>query len=995
MKNTKRILAFILAIMVAASCLVMTVSAEETTAQTTNSGTFSDVAEEAIYSVAVKTFNKMGIINGYPDGTFGPEKNVTRAEFTAMLMRTLNMGGMGASTAANLPFTDVDDNDSSINWAISDINTAYAKGIINGYEDGTFRPNANVSYEEALKMIVCTLGYINIPNDGATWYNGYLAQANKLEITKHASSLGQVETPAIRACIAQLLYDSLEVPIVEQEAITTKTILNSYLGYYRSVGVISSDGITGMTEAEVNLRDDEVQIYGKEPNGIYETHTYRTPDVQLKNYLGYEIEYFYKTSNSSDIRDLILYVLEKNQSVSISANSIEKSECTNNRISYYKSDDARNTTELYLDVDNVVIFNGKLYSYNADTSRFNQSMIPDVGTVNLLDSDMDGKYELVRIESYEVYYVSAKINTDYSIVDDVTRDGSATLKKTLVLDINDSTTETTIVDKNGEEVAFSSISEGNIICIAESRSGNAARQVRKAVVLKDTVSGKVTGAETGEAITINNKRYKFSKAAPWMRGDNLLAEPVLQDSGVYCLDINGDICAYKKNAVAETIHYGYIMGIKSTGSSNFDSDWTVRIMNQNGSEILALLKDGVRVDGTSRTVSEVRAILSSTATVQNSDLGGNVADSQQLIKYVTAGTGSSLQLTKIYTMDEVFSGADVVPDDPTIYGNVKATMSAKYSSTSKKLTITDNGTTVASIGIGSAIIFKVPTDRGVYGDYAKVSLAAAFKDGPTYSVEVFDVSKTNNAKVVVCYGGSVADTSANSMSPLNVLTYIEQTHNSESGADMYRVEGYASSYSKPKTTFGKSPNYVWLDTEDLTAMNIVPEKGSIFRYGTNKEGFAVIEDDSERDGSEESCLVYRPGSPYNVYGTFLEDARGNSYLEFDEAEYAVILGSIVATDDSSLSVIDKNVTGGVANELTVNDLANARNISFSEFSGARVLVYNDSARELEILDVSEDYEANLRQLVGYDPSGEVKPSKVMIYSSKGKIRLICILGRNA
>ncbi|MBQ4145057.1 MAG: S-layer homology domain-containing protein [Clostridia bacterium] len=994
MRKTKRILAFVLAVVVAASCFAMTVSADETTAATTNTGTFSDVSDDAIYATAVKTFNKMGIINGYPDGTFGPDKNVTRAEFTAMLMRTLNMGGMGAPTAAALPFTDVKDDDSSINWAISDINTAYAKGIINGYEDGTFRPNANVAYEEALKMIVCTLGYTDIATDGPTWYSGYLGQANKLEITEVASSLGQVETPAIRACIAQLLYDSLEVPIVEQSSITNKNILNNYLGYYKSTGVISSDGITGMDEAEVNLRDDEIQIYAKEPNGVQAINTYRTNDKELKKYLGYEIEFFYKNTNGSEIRDLVLYVLEKNQTVTISANAIDDVDSTDSRIEYYKNDDDKRTTAINLDTDNVVIFNGRLYGYDAASSRFEKSMIPEVGTVTLLDSDMDNKYDLVRIESYEVYYVSAKILTDYSIVDDVTRDGSANLKKTLVLNIDDSTVDTTIVDKNGNEVAYSSIAEGNIICVAESRPGNASKQVRKAVVLKDTVSGKISGIEEGVAVTISGKRYKFSKAAPWMRGDNLLAEPVLQDSGVYCLDINGDICAYKQNAVAENVNYGYVMGFKQSSKSKFDTEWSIRIMNQKGSEVLALLKDGVRVNGSSCTVDEVKEALAESAAIQNSDIGGAVDEYQQLIKYVTVGSGTTLQVSKIYTMKEAYAGAEIIVDKPTIYANVDATMTAQYNATSKKLAIKDGDTTVANIGVGSATIFIVPTDRKAYSDYAKVSLASAFKDNGTYNVEVFDVSKTNNAAVVVCYGDEAADTSANSMSPVNVLTQIELTSNQDdNGSAMYQIIGYASSYSKPKTSFGKDNNPVWLDVDDPTAMDWVPDKGSIFRYGTNKEGYAVIEDDGERDG--ESCLIYSPEASHNTFGTFLEDARGSSYLNFDEAEYAVILGSVVATDDSSISVIDKDVTGGVEDELSQTELANARNISFADFSGARILVYDDSAKELLITDVSDDYQANLKGLVGYDPSGEVKPSKIMIYSSKGKIRLVCILGRNA
>ena len=69
------------------SCAAMvTVSAEGTTKKLT------DVNDSEIYYDAVNTLSIMGIINGYEDGTFKPNQNVTRAEFTAMLMRTLKLG---------------------------------------------------------------------------------------------------------------------------------------------------------------------------------------------------------------------------------------------------------------------------------------------------------------------------------------------------------------------------------------------------------------------------------------------------------------------------------------------------------------------------------------------------------------------------------------------------------------------------------------------------------------------------------------------------------------------------------------------------------------------------------------------------------------------------------------------------------------------------------------------------------------------------------------
>ena len=153
MKITKRILCLALSVMMALGCMSIAAFADDAASTTKdNSGAikFSDVGDSEIYTDAVKTLNLMGVINGYPDGTFKPNDNVTRAEFTAMLMRTLKLGSIGSASAAELPFSDVDDNNSDINWAIPNINTAYARGVINGYEDGTFRPSANVAYEEAV-----------------------------------------------------------------------------------------------------------------------------------------------------------------------------------------------------------------------------------------------------------------------------------------------------------------------------------------------------------------------------------------------------------------------------------------------------------------------------------------------------------------------------------------------------------------------------------------------------------------------------------------------------------------------------------------------------------------------------------------------------------------------------------------------------------------------------------------------------------------------------
>lgn len=94
------------------------------------------------YNAVINAVVKAGYMKGYPDGSFKPDKPITRAEFATMLSHF-----MSAKTASN-PFTDTNGN-----WAKEAIDKAYAQGIIKGYEDNTFRPAADVSRAEAVAMV--------------------------------------------------------------------------------------------------------------------------------------------------------------------------------------------------------------------------------------------------------------------------------------------------------------------------------------------------------------------------------------------------------------------------------------------------------------------------------------------------------------------------------------------------------------------------------------------------------------------------------------------------------------------------------------------------------------------------------------------------------------------------------------------------------------------------------------------------------------------------
>lgn len=129
----------------AAVILYRLLNSTETGPYTTS---FPDVSAGAWYAAEVKTLASIGVINGYKDGTFRPNASVTRAEFVTMLVNLTGVSGASSS------FSDV----SATHWARNAVFAAASQGWVNGYEDGTFRPNNKITRAEAVVVMNRVLG---------------------------------------------------------------------------------------------------------------------------------------------------------------------------------------------------------------------------------------------------------------------------------------------------------------------------------------------------------------------------------------------------------------------------------------------------------------------------------------------------------------------------------------------------------------------------------------------------------------------------------------------------------------------------------------------------------------------------------------------------------------------------------------------------------------------------------------------------------------------
>ena len=187
---------------------------------------FSDVTGN--YDKAITALSGLGVVTGYPDGTFKPAQSITRAEAAKLIIETLGYKNLVTASKANF-------SDTSGHWAEGHLALATGLGLTAGYPDGSFKPDNQISYDEVLTMIVRALGYTDASLKG-TWPTNYKLKAVDLKLNK---DVVMSKTLADRGGVAQVVYNALEKSLVQvndkniAEAVTTAplTLLDKIAKY--------------------------------------------------------------------------------------------------------------------------------------------------------------------------------------------------------------------------------------------------------------------------------------------------------------------------------------------------------------------------------------------------------------------------------------------------------------------------------------------------------------------------------------------------------------------------------------------------------------------------------------------------------------------------------------------------------------------------------------------------------------------------------------------
>lgn len=904
MKFTKRITSMLLIFVFAFTSMYMVAPAAD----------FSDVSSDYAHYEAITSLVDQGIINGYEDGTFKPENTITRAEFSKLLAVSSAPTGYNFS-ATTTTFPDIADKNAEHGWAVPYISYAVSTKAINGYTDGTFQPGNPVTYGEAIKMIVCTLGYAPVVDTTLTpWYQGYLNIANQIGLTKNAASLG--DSPANRGIVAHLIYNMLDCPVLTQTGVdmSGNPIYSTGSGEGSSFGeqkdnAKSEEGIVmGVTDYSLDataVGRNRIQI----DNEIFTLGGNLSMDT-VKSYIGYRVSYSYTSSGGKTEVTKITRLNGYNSSVTIEPWQIDN--ITPSYIEYYPDEQSErrgNTEKITFSGKPYVIYNGvpvKPADIGAGFDVTNYFNV-DTGNLTLFSNDGNEKSaELVIVESYETYFVNSPSTTNgvTTIYDkNQTHTGNAPLE----IDEDDVVSVVKVSSKGGNQTAssLSAIANKSVVSVAVPYGTT---EGTKVIISSANATGDVNELSSNfETIVIGTSEYELS---PYykilLEKDNATYSFDNGDNLKLYLDYLGRIVFTEKNESSDP--YGLIVAYAK--GSGLGATNAIKLLTTGGKYLEYNLKEEVKVDGNTLKSAEAIQYLKGKATESAAinDNGGTII---LPVRYKTSGT--------------MFTSFEVLESQRS---------RGSYTYTSSGSTFTGSGSSfnAASSGTNATTFFVVPQVITKHDEYAKKSLGF-FSNNKTYSVEAYDLVGTT-AKLVVCYLTSGQTTAAQiyGSTPVYMIEAINDAKNSE--GQLVKKITY-----KNIANANASVSALTCDKESVISAVASLNSGDLVKFAMENNEIAVVKPvfiNGTTLTTDTGSMVGSDGALSYGHHIYKDDVTGDGY-------YQVVYGTVynLDTEAKHISILYDPEADSALDSNTGASLTLADNAQYYKYNTGRETTFDN------------------------------------------------------
>ncbi len=965
MKSAKRMTAFVTLFLFLFTSVVSTVTA---------AGIFADVDENTPYAEAIERLYEEKIVDGYLDETgvrtYKPDATITRAEFAKLLV-VAQAKDVATTTTKPAGFADVDE-DPTVAWAIPYIAYAVDLGVIDGYEDGTFRPNNEVLYAEAVKMAVCALGYTPVIPQTDPWYTGYITVANQVGITARAASAA--ETPAPRGLVAQIIcnmldsdpYDKVTVTVPGGNgSITSGTIIDNSEEPEEEFGQVEGVYDYTLTGMQLGLSRNEVQI----DNQVYvfENQTLE----QMKNLLGYEVEFTYTVERSKRIIGKISaslndeHIISDYQIESVDASSVE----------YYKDGSSRPST-LSLSDDLSIIYNGSGVGAVTSTEKVELLDI-DNGEIRFVDNGQDGQMDVAFVSNFETYVVGTISAEDGVITDKYLKD-SRGYPRTITLDPDAEEDEIVYTLYNApnkaQDATFNTIKKNSVISVAMPYENGVASRTAKTEVRISTITVKGKANSDSGYITIDDEDYEMSSYYEELIAEDSSMEIGFGETGTFYLDYNGKVVT---TAVSDNAVYGYLIDVLYDEAfiSMDEIELTILAANASKPEDYTL-KSGskISVNGGNVSARELIELLKSTSAAiknqkSNEALKGNGLFDQPIIFETTSGM-REIRSIKTVASDTGLGGDDTIEYDLGVQdGSEKLTYASNAFKNSSNIIQFSMTFTASSTNpdITTTKVFVVPDDRYEVDDYQVYTKAGYFTSGKDYYVEGFNVNQSGSSKraeIVVVYGGA-ANVEVTGATPAVIVDSVRAVLDPSTDDERTQELTYYE--------LGKSNPQKQTINAEMDGLLSGLKQGDIIKFATKNGKLSLVEKVFV-DGE-----LYKPfngGTSQSVDDDFMISEEYNGDTQY----YNAMQGTVTAYDGASM-----NLLPGFVYEIPEDAVEEFGDDEASYIASQPVETYTVSSGTYVLLVDSQETTASNRIKFISDPSGTIRPADLYTLQDASKV----------
>ena len=921
-KNLKKVISSVAALtMVASSVAAFAVD-------------FPDVESTASYAQAVQELSALDVISGYDDGTFGPDKLVTRAEITKMIVDALAERSSAEASTESTKFADV----SADHWAKGYINQGVANGFIAGMSDTEFDPDANVTYVQAQKMLVSAIGYETYAQAQGGWPIGYKTYAASLDITKGISGIKD-STELTRAQVAQMIDNAMDAPLCViaswktewngtktpnleirdgKEGRAYETLFtekhDAYKVYGRvtetsKTGSVDNDKVTFQVEKADNFDDEEVKADSPVSEDMY------IGDSKADNYLRTYSQALIQKNDDDEFTILSIAAAAANKSVTVASEDFDENKSTDEALYFFPAGTTKGSTKYQLDTTNGV----KIYINGVESSKSIAELRDyldknETASVTLQketevgSTSTSAKYNTIMVSSYVTAIVDEVIDkTNETSVNFDTYSSGIQAKMTVNKD-DDNYTYSFKLD--GKDIEAKDLQQNDVLNIAYDTTGSFRESsFYDVIVTRNVVDGvKCTSRNDSKGeYTIGGTKYKAAE------GMDIDVETSTEYS-LY-LDHFGRIAKADENSVSK--NYGVLKNIyKKAGG-----DYMAQIITKNGTEeeykvdsdkvneyatylkYATFYSDKEKKNKIDTTTKDWQSkVVAFDAPEYSASQPQSVAYPTQVVEYSVSSSSNKITIKSVY-------------NDPT------SAVDTEYK---------ESGNKIGSVKMADSTVILDLSEVDTKDTYSVVS---SLNDGSPYTAYGYDKSKSDNTYrfVIITKGTS---------SVFNSETQLAIFNGSEVVDDDGDKTAYNLVVNGEEKQFILDDDVVITGNAGKTVAEDAFDEGDVLVYATNSEGYI--------------SRIYSVFAAQNVLnGSSFEDFRTNAFKKQSSVLADTKFADLLSDDDNDVNVVFGPVVDKSGSNITIGTVTtNAEGkyvVNYDEglevnYSNAKIYTYDFAAR---------------------------------------------------